>query len=102
VEVSDDDDATVTAIHGPGIQIEKSASPISFSAAGQRITYTYRVVNTGNVTLHDVHITDSKVGTITSCLSTTLRPGEATTCTATYITTQADVERGYIPNFAIA
>jgi uncharacterized repeat protein (TIGR01451 family) len=100
--VSDDDDATVTAIHGPGIQIEKTASPITFSAAGQTIHYTYRVANTGTVTLRNISLSDSKVGTITNCASTTLPPGGETTCTATYTTTQADVARGYIPNFAFA
>ncbi|MBO0819400.1 MAG: hypothetical protein J2P26_00965, partial [Nocardiopsaceae bacterium] len=100
-EVSDDDDATVTARHGPGLQIDKVASPARFSAPGQTIRYTYRVANIGNVILHGIEVADDRIGRA-RCERTTLAPGESTTCTATYVTTQADVNRGYIPNFAFA
>jgi hypothetical protein len=100
-EVSDTSEDTVTAIHTPGIEIKKSASPATFSAAGQTITYTYTVANSGNVTLQSVTLTDSRLGTIT-CPSTELAPGAEMTCTATYITTKADVRTGHIPNFAAA
>ncbi|MBO0805028.1 MAG: VWA domain-containing protein, partial [Nocardiopsaceae bacterium] len=99
--VCDDDDATVTAHHGPGLQIEKLTSPGTFTAAGQTIRYTYHVTNTGNVTLRDIRVGDSRIGRA-SCERTTLRPGESTTCTARYTTTQADVAAGHIPNFAFA
>ena len=42
----------------PGVQITKTASKTSNAAAGDVITYTYRVRNSGNVTLVNVGIED--------------------------------------------
>ncbi|HTU71918.1 MAG TPA: vWA domain-containing protein [Trebonia sp.] len=100
-EVTDTDEETVTAIHTPGIEVRKSASPATFSAAEQTITYTYTVANVGNTILHGITLTDSRLGTIT-CPSTELAPGAEMTCTATYTTTKADVRAGRIVNFATA
>ena len=66
---------------------------------GDTINYTFLVTNTGNVTLHDVGVTDSKVGTVT-CPATTLAPQTQTTCTASYTVTQADVDAGEVLNTA--
>ncbi|WP_378239456.1 DUF7507 domain-containing protein [Actinomadura harenae] len=96
-------DFTVLAVPSPEIQLQKSADPTTFSAAGQQITYTYQVTNTGNTTLNNVGITDDLPGvTPAFCPTTVLAPGESTTCTATYTTTQADLDRGSIHNVANA
>ena len=59
------------------------------------------VTNTGDVTLDPVGVDDPKVGAVT-CPVTTLAPGAATTCTATYTVTQADVDAGPVDNTATA
>jgi uncharacterized repeat protein (TIGR01451 family) len=94
---------TVPAVQSPGITLAKSASVASFSAAGTKITYSYRVTNTGNVTLTSVKVTDPMSGlSAITCPATTLAPGATETCTASYATTQADVDKGSIHNTGTA
>ena len=100
--VTDTDTAVVEAVYTPGIELKKSASPTTYDAAGEKITYTYLVVNTGNVTLHDITVTDNKVHGPIACQATTLAPGKSTTCRAMYTTTWADVAACRITNVAIA
>jgi hypothetical protein len=100
-EVSDTDEDTVTAIHRPDIEIQKTAFPTEYAVPGEQITYSYLVVNTGNVTLHDVTVTDSRLGPV-SCPHTTLAAGASMTCHATHVTTAADVDAGHIANAATA
>jgi hypothetical protein len=97
--VTDAASDTVTAIHAPGIELEKSAFPTEYAVPGEVITYTYTVVNTGNVALHGIALTDDKFGAVT-CPETALAPGASTTCQATHTTTQADVNAGHITNTA--
>jgi hypothetical protein len=99
--VTDADTATVTAIRHPGIQVRKSASPAVYSAPGTAITYTYTVVNTGDATLHDLMLADSRLGPV-SCADASLAAGQTTTCRAVYVTTPADVSNGEILNVATA
>ncbi|WP_218825131.1 beta strand repeat-containing protein, partial [Streptosporangium subroseum] len=104
---SDPSTATVTATSVPGLTVVKTASPSTVTAAGQRITYSYLVVNTGNATLTGVVVADtvfSGTGTppVITCPVTTLAPQTMTTCTGTYMTTQADIDAGSIVNTATA
>ncbi|MEZ5191695.1 MAG: hypothetical protein R2734_03700 [Nocardioides sp.] len=69
--------------------------------AGDTISYSLVVTNTGNVTLTGVTVTDPTVGPV-SCPVTTLAPGVSVTCTATYTLTQADVDAGHVANTATA
>jgi hypothetical protein len=67
--------------------------------AGQTVTYSFHVTNTGNVSLSNVAVTDSSfsgTGTLSAidCPDTTLAAGADETCTATYTVTQADVDAG--------
>jgi len=95
---------TIPAAKGPSIGIVKTASVSDFSAAGQSITYTYVVTNTGNQTLDDIVVSDGSL-TVT-CPGgnpiASLAPGASVTCTATYTTTATDVENGSITNVATA
>src|SRR5262249_49710358 len=73
-----------------------------FSAPGETLNYSYAVTNTGNVTLTNVAITDALPGiSPVVCQETMLLPGASTTCTATYVATQADVDRGTVNNSAV-
>ncbi|MFD0411146.1 hypothetical protein [Kitasatospora sp. NPDC127116] len=92
--------------NGGGTNSRRSTS-VTTLTVGQTISYTYDVMNTGNVTLTGVSVTDTSFsGTGTppaiSCPATTLPPGESMTCTGSYTVTQADVAAGSITNTATA
>ena len=100
--VTDTDDAVVTADQTPSISIDKTASPTTFGAVGTPISYTFLVTNNGNVTLDGVTVSDPHAGlSPISCApaqGSSLAPGATMTCTATYTTTQADLNAGSITN----
>jgi len=102
--ISAPSEATITAIHAPAITVVKSASPDSFSAAGQTIHYRFDVTNSGNVTLRAIRVHDTDLPGLSaiSCPHHTLAAGASQTCTATYLTTAADVDAGSVTNHAIA
>jgi uncharacterized repeat protein (TIGR01451 family) len=96
--------ATVRAAPTPGLTVVKSASPSSFSGPGQTITYRFAVTNTGDETLTSVAVTDKDLPGLSAidCPQSTLAPGAGETCTATYVTTQANVNSGKVTNSATA
>ncbi len=103
-----DSDSTSTALPGsPAIELDKTASAISDldgngPDAGDTITYTFKVTNTGTVSLNPVTVSDPKLGALT-CPSGALAPGDNVTCTPkTYTLTQADVDAGKVENTATA
>ena len=100
-EVTDTTALTIDALQAPGISIDKSASVESFSQAGTEITYSYLVTNEGNVTLSPVHVSDSR-GLTVGCPHGRLAPGRDMTCTATYVTTQTDLNNGGVTNTGTA
>ncbi|WP_284284592.1 DUF7507 domain-containing protein, partial [Portibacter lacus] len=96
-------DDGVTQFSGtPALTVVKSADLAEITMAGDVITYSFEVTNTGNVTVDNVSITDAgpsfggAAGTNSlqglSCPLTTLAPTESTTCTATYTVSQADFD----------
>lgn len=69
--------------------------------AGDEITYTFTVKNTGTVTLTSVMMGDEKLGITDVECAATLQPGETANCPdATYTITQEDVDRGSVENTA--
>ncbi|MEO1576919.1 MAG: SdrD B-like domain-containing protein, partial [Pseudomonadota bacterium] len=73
----------------PGISLEKSTNGEDADTptgpeipVGGSVTWTYFVVNTGNVTLTDIVVIDDQ-GVSVSCPSTSLEPGVSMTCTGT-------------------
>ena len=101
--VTDQSGVNIAATRIPAISLAKTASPTTFSGPGVVITYSYAVTNTGNVTLTSVHVTDPMSGlSAVNCPNSSLAPGVSETCTATYTTTQADVDRGSIVNTGTA
>src|SRR5207249_20496 len=94
--------ATVTATQTKALTLAKSASPATYSATGQTITYTYTITNSSNVTLAGpVSMTANKLGTF-ACGSGPLAPGASTSCTKIHTITQADLDAGSITNTATA
>ena len=90
---------TVTAINqNKALTITKVPNSLTYTD-GQTVTYTYTVQNIGNVTLKDVNVNDNLVGPIT-LLTHNLAPGNQTTGTAIYTTTQSDYDSGSVTNTA--
>ena len=78
-------------VANPQLTLTKTANSSTYDHAGQVITYTYLVTNTGNVTINSLTVTDNKLGTI-SCPATTLAPAASVTCHATYAVTLDDID----------
>ncbi|TDP99056.1 DUF7507 domain-containing protein [Leifsonia sp. 109] len=100
---------TITADDLPGIRVEKSSTTTSVVRAGQQIPYTFLVTNTGNVPLTGITVDDqvaapSSPGGLSpiDCPADPLPVGGQLTCTATYTTTQADVDNGSVTDTATA
>ncbi len=105
---------------GSSLSITKTPSPTSISAPNQAVTYTFVVTNTGQSTLTGVTVADAftqggagafgpiacqaltSPGASCSGNAVTLVPGQVATFTASYTTTQADVDAGAIKNSATA
>ncbi|MGD1994768.1 MAG: hypothetical protein PVI59_16365, partial [Anaerolineae bacterium] len=88
-EVVTDSDPSHYYGSAPGIDLEKLTDGLDADAgtgpyieAGQLVTWTYLVANTGNVTLTGVTVGDDQ-GVAVSCPQTELAAGGAMTCTAT-------------------
>ena len=87
--------------------LAKSGSPTSFSTKGATITYTYVVMNNGNVTIPagaTISVSDNKLASVAcpAVPAAGLAPTKTLTCTASYVTTQADLDAGSITNVASA
>jgi uncharacterized repeat protein (TIGR01451 family) len=97
--VSDNNTSTHTAIMGsPSISFDKSADKKVNVRLGETIIYTYKVVNTGNVDVSNVKVTDVHNGlgtlsTITPSSVASLAAGATATFTASYVVTLADINR---------
>ncbi|MCU0303566.1 MAG: hypothetical protein MUC56_05875 [Thermoanaerobaculales bacterium] len=92
------------------LDLAKTASPLTFTAAGQVISYTFTVTNTGNAILAGpVTITDPLVPGA-SCPSLTtignndnfFDPAEVLVCTGSYTTQPSDVTNLGVTNTAFA
>ncbi|MEV6120737.1 DUF11 domain-containing protein, partial [Streptomyces sp. NPDC052077] len=106
--VSPPSEVTVPAPSEPALKVVKTASTGKL-VAGEEITYSFAVTNTGNVTLTDVKVDegeftgDGELGDVTCPAgAASLAPGARVTCTASYTVTQADVDAGSITNSATA
>jgi large repetitive protein len=94
----------------PAIQVTKVASKTTNAAAGDVITYTYKVTNTGNTPVNNITLADTHNGVLNALIPNfvtfnpgntsthtgntinSLSPGDFATYTATYTVTQNDVD----------
>jgi uncharacterized repeat protein (TIGR01451 family) len=88
VDYTDTDSETITAVLGPSISLSKTALPLTYNAAGDVITYTFVVTNTGNTTLTGVTVDDPLFGLSFGPIAE-LAPGASQTFTYDYTITQA-------------
>ncbi len=99
------------------LEIEKSASPDTYSAVGDEIVYTVTATNTGEATLENVDISDALIDGLPSWTCQVgdsvvalpvdeLLSGQSIECTATYAVTEDDVTgsepEGSVTNVACA
>jgi uncharacterized membrane protein len=94
----------------PAMSLLKSVDPSGEAdyVVGQELTYSFLVTNTGNTTLTDVAVVEGAfsgsgaLSPITPSSVASLIPGDSATFTATYVLTQADIDRGSTSNTATA
>ena len=89
------------------LELEKTTTADGFGRTGESISYSYKVTNTGTVTLSGtLEIDDDKIASANiTCPAVPqggLAPGAFLTCTGSYTTTQADVDAGKVTNEATA
>ncbi|QCW27309.1 DUF11 domain-containing protein [Lysobacter enzymogenes] len=98
------DTVEITATRNPGLGIDKSTTSTGYAVVGDSLNYTYRVTNTGNVTLTAaISVSDDKTPVTCPALPAGgLAPGQTLTCTASYTVTQADIDAGSVTNIASA
>ena len=101
------DTATTEISSHPAISIVKIADPtrIDPAKAGDAVTWSFEVENTGDITLSSITVEDpylTEIGKTVSLAKTELAPGEKTTGTVTTNTSQAEVDAGVITNIAVA
>ena len=93
------DTETVTAAQTPTLTIAKTASVPGGTAdvAGELISYTVTVTNTGNVTLTNVGVTDPAASNFTcspAVPAATLAPNGTISCTGDHTVTAAELNAG--------
>ena len=108
-KVTDPDSTSTPVVAAPAIKLTKTASAIDDNDAnghdaGDTITYTFKVKNTGAVVLDPVVVTDPLFANPdVTCPAGPLAPGASVTCsTRTYTLTVSDVDNGTVDNTATA
>ncbi len=111
-ELSDSDDPTLIGENDPTVTpvvqfkeltLIKGGQLTGTGGVGSIINYSFRVRNTGNVTLTNVVITDPMLTTTSIPVTPgTLTPGAEGTATASYTIKVADVANGVVINTALA
>jgi gliding motility-associated-like protein/uncharacterized repeat protein (TIGR01451 family) len=98
--VQAEDTVTVTPEKNPGITILKESTDTGFNAVGDVLTYTLSVINSGNIGLSNVVVTDPLTGFTETIL--TLPAGSTQQFTTTYTIKLSDVTAKKVSNTAIA
>jgi uncharacterized repeat protein (TIGR01451 family) len=98
---------TIPETPAPALTVVKSVSPTAVTQAGQTLTYSFTVTNTGNVTITNPTVQDTGftgtgqlLDSDIQCPETSLVPGQVETCTIDYTVTQQDVDAGTLSNSA--
>ncbi len=94
-DTANDNSTSTSVTQTPSYTMAKSSDTATISAPGI-ITYTFDFVNTGNVTLNNLTITDANIdgGTLSDCPIATLAVGGTANCTATRAISQSQIDAG--------
>ncbi|MGA9639196.1 DUF7507 domain-containing protein, partial [Flavobacterium sp.] len=103
----DNDDSTITNLPQSGtlafVKTGVYGGDVTKAKVNDKITYTFKVINTGNLTVKDIVVNDIKLGvTNLAIVPSTLAPTESGEITQEYAITQADIDAGKVVNTAIA
>jgi uncharacterized repeat protein (TIGR01451 family) len=100
--------ASVAVAQHPAMTLTKVGTVVDSNGdgitnAGDTIHYTFTETNTGNVTQHDIGVTDEAV-TVTGSPIASLAPGasDSITWSASYTILQFDINQGHFDNEAVA
>ena len=96
------DSEPTNATASPALLLTKTASPLTYSAVGQVINYSYDLKNTGNVPLNPTFAVSDNKATVTCPQPASLAVNATLTCTASYNITQTDLNNGTVTNLATA
>ena len=96
---TDEDEEEVPSDKRPGIEITKVADKSTVSAAGEVVTYTITVENTGNVTLRNYTVTDILFPGWSETIDV-LAPNAVRSFKLEYTVTQEDINKGGVTNVA--
>jgi len=101
-----DDDPTITRfIQNPELTVIKD-DQLPYSEqnlnVGYVINYSITVTNTGNVTLHNILLSDQNASIAGNTNVPQLLPGQTSQITALHTVSQADIDAGYVENSFIA
>ncbi|WP_137754642.1 DUF7507 domain-containing protein [Agrococcus sp. SGAir0287] len=104
---SNESSTTAPSAPAPALTIVKSADTEGPVSAGDEITYSFVVTNSGNVTITNLVVDDALLADAditVSCEVTALAPGEDTDCVAdaAYVVTEDDLVSGSVDNAATA
>ena len=94
----------VLAVQNPVLTLLKTALPMVYDHEGQVINYSFRLTNSGNVTLTNPFTVIDNNTSNEYCppTPTFLNPGQFITCTASYTIKRIDMTRGTVTNIASA
>jgi uncharacterized repeat protein (TIGR01451 family) len=85
------------------VSITKTGEPATYTQAGQQITYTYTITNTGNSDIADpVFVQDDRIDVACPDSAGGLAMGASLVCSGIYTVTDADVKAGSVTNTASA
>lgn len=84
-----------------GYTLTKTPNPITYSAVGEVIDYTYVITNPNSFGGFLDSISDDRIATI-DCPSNEIPPNDSLTCTASYTIQEGDVTEGSVTNIVTA
>ncbi|WP_186826868.1 DUF7507 domain-containing protein, partial [Seonamhaeicola algicola] len=102
----DPDDITITALNSnPQISIEKlgvfqDENNDGIAQVGETISYVFNVINTGNVTISNITVTDALATVVGGPITLNPLENDNTSFTASYTLTQNDIDNGAFTNIA--
>ena len=87
-----------------GLTKTDDLNPAKYNKVGQVVKYTITATNEGNLTLHNVSVSDSPALEGFSCIpaipAASLAPGGSITCTGSHTVTQEDLNKGSFKDVA--